>query len=379
MLPVGLNECFLLVASVKMMAQSLRSRRTLITESIIDDKPTKNDTIQKKFARFIVQFSILGLIGIVIFYSVRCISIGLFFRPPSSSDGIWKSSLTSGDLSELENIYWTQPVISLDLIPTNIISTSPTAECEQMNSEWNMRSFARQEAITLVKEELDLDDAALQKIDDPMDLFKFVIMNKYGGFYMDQRAECKENIDEWIQFYYPTKQIHFNNYILSYQLLNNEQQMEKKYVDLDMIVAFESSDPFEFANWSFFSKPNNPILQFIIDSYLDYIEHGDFDNAIDKDVKARNEGVEYVGPHVFTEAIVGFIDTFTNDREQALSFHHFEAHKGHIITLYMGDDDDDDDREMDHVQNKEDMLNILVVSMPSYWQIARRKRPKPPA
>eukprot|EP01084_Bolivina_argentea_P118307 209939_1 len=336
-----------------MMTQNVRARRTKVVETTVDDIKSENITLRHKIAKFIVQLSVLGLISIIIFYSVRFIYIGLFGSKFETNK--LHQHTTSGDMDEM-GVYWNQPIISLDLIPNNIFTTSETNECENMNKEWNINKFTEQEAINIIKKELDLSDNLLSIVDDPMDLFKYVIMNKYGGFYIDKIAECKDNIDEWIQFYYPTKHIHYNNYILTYELLNEDQI--NKYLNLDMIIAFESSMPFVFSNWAFFTKPNNPIINFIIDSYLDYI------NKNNVNVKQKND--IYVGSHIFTEAIVGFIDAFTNDRDQALTFHKFEDGKGHLITLYIDEKN----------KNNNDLINILVVPLPDLWKIARRRRIK---
>eukprot|EP01084_Bolivina_argentea_P119880 212516_1 len=354
------------------MSQNVRSRRSKLMESDLNEVKIKTETPQRKFARYIVQFTVLGLISIIIFYSVKFIYIGFFGT--GFNNKIQDTNLTDDVANEL-GVYWTQPVISLDLIPNNIFTTSDTDECKDTNSKWKYNSFTPEEALNTVHEELDIAVDTLQKLSDNhkldvTDVFKFVIMNKYGGFYIDRKAECKtKSIDEWFQYYYPTKHIHYNNYILTYQLLEANQM--NKFVNVDMIIAFETAIPFGFGNWAFFSKPNNPILHFVIDSYVEYITKVSVDTEVERTVEERR--AIHVGPGIFTEAIEGFVDAFTNDRQQALLFHKFEDGKSHVITLYINEEDKDGNNK----ETNKDIINILVVPLPDMWKIAGRKRFRP--
>ena len=357
-----------------MMAQKLRSRRTKTIETPIDNNEPIQESFQQKFAKYIVQLSVLGLISIIIFYGVRFVYIELFEPGTSNTNNNNKTlrdTILSGDIDDNDDIVWVQPKISTKLIPQTIITHSPTDECHEINPKWKMQKYTIEEAMDILKNELKINDDDIKKIAEPMDLFKFIIINKYGGFYLNGDIECKSNLTKWIRNYYEIRHIHYNNYILSYELLKDNDL--NNYVDLDMIIALESGNPFEFANWAFFSKPNNPILQFIIDSYLDFIEgNRKYDDDTDKKVN-KNKPV-YIGPHIFTEAIKGFIETFTNDHRQALTFHKFEDDKAHIITLYLSKGGDDDDNDDDYNGDDMEMINIMVVPVPELWRIARRKR-----
>ena len=238
-----------------MMAQELRAWRPQTVESVKDNKPM-DGSLQRRFAKYIVQFCILGLITIVIFYGVRFIYVGLFIKPQTLKTNTLRDDILSDD--DEVGVYWTQPMIRMDLIPRNLITTSSTDECMELNGQWNVEKYTEQEALNMVKKDLGLDDDALSKLREPLDLFKYVIMNKHGGFYITKGYQCRGNIDEWVKSYFPIKKIHYNNYLLTYQLFDDDKM--NKYLDLDMIIAFESGMPYAFANWAFFSKPNNPIF-----------------------------------------------------------------------------------------------------------------------
>ena len=341
------------------MAQSLRARQRLKTiDSVVDNDKSNNETLQKQLSKHIVQFCIVGLITMILFYGVRIIYVGLFrsFVKPLKTNSTLRDDIFSQDTNDDVGIYWTQPMISMNLIPSNLITfVSQSKECNKLNQKWNVQKYTEQEALNIIKNDLSLDDNALSILDDPLDLFKYVIMNKNGGFYVSKSIECKGNIDKWIKDYLPIKKIHYNNYLLTYQLINDDKM--NKYLNLDMIIAFESGMPYAFANWAFFTKPNNPILQFIIDSYLDYIQQNIKDIQI------------YVGPSIFTDAIKGFAQTFTNNWRQALSFHKFEDGKAHIITLYMDKQDNNN-----QLEEKAQLINIMVVPLPHLWKIAKHHR-----
>ena len=358
-----------------MMAQKLRARqRPKTVDVIVDDDKSKDETLQSQIGKFMVQFSILAVIGIIIFYGVRIIYVALF-RPiakPLKTNTLRDDILSDDDTNDDSGIYWTQPVISMDLIPRNLITVSPTDECQNLNQKWNIQKYTEQEALNIVKNDLGLNDDALSILEDPLDLFKYVIMNKNGGFYISKSIQCRGIIDDWIEGYFPIKKIHFNNYLLTYQLMDDDQM--NKYLDLDMIIAFESGMPYAFSNWAFFTKPNNPILQFIIDSYLDYIE-GSTKNDDDTDKQIKNKMDIYVGPSIFTDAIKGFAETFTNNWHQALSFHKFEDGKAHIITLYLDKEENQQNNNVDTMlEQKSQLLNIMVVPLPELWQLAKQRR-----
>lgn len=128
--------------------------------------------------------------------------------------------------------------------------------------------------------------------------------------------------------------------------------------------------PYAFSGWVFFTKPGNPILQYIIDSYLQSIG---IDRGLDDKQEDGLEKELFVGPKIFTEAIVGFANAFTMDGNQALGFHGFEDDKAHMVSLYLNENVDLTD--LQSKIEKEDMMNILVVPMPDMRSIVRRRRP----
>lgn len=355
------------------MAQKLRARqqRTKTVDSVVDDDKSKDETLQNQIIKYMIQFCVIAIISIIIFYGIRIIYVSLF---GPISKPLKTNTLRDDILSDDDDVgvFWTQPVISMDLIPNNLITVSPRDDCPKSNPKWNFLQYTDEEALNIVKNDLGLNDDALSILDDPLDLFKYVMMNKHGGFYVGKYIKCRQNIDEWIETYLPIKKIHYNNYLLTYQLMDDDKM--NKYLNLDMIIAFESGMPYAFSNWAFFSKPNNPILQFIIDSYLDYIEGSTKnDDDTDKQVKERKRDI-YVGPSIFTDAIRGFAETFTNNWRQALSFHKFEDEKAHVMTLYLDNNDEQDNNADTMLEQKAQLLNIMVVPVPHLWKIVKQGR-----
>ena len=155
-------------------------------------------------------------------------------------------------------------------------------------------------------------------------------------------------------FYKSSKHVHFNNY---YLVDDRDTELE-----LDMVIGFESTLPYAFANWAVLSKADNPILHFVIDSYLEFMRSGG---------RAAQPKSAYVGRHSFTEAIVGFADAFTVERDVALSFHKFDDGKAHVVTFYL------QEQEINLLSEikKEDVINVLVVPLPDFHDLVRRKRP----
>lgn len=100
------------------------------------------------------------------------------------------------------------------------------------------------------------------------DLWRYLIIYKYGGVYADLDTHCLKPIDEWLN------------------------------KDYDMIVCPEND--IHFCQWTFAAAPGNPIIKSVLDQIKKAFENPDYDQ--DHFVH------KLTGPAIWTEGILKALD-----------------------------------------------------------------------
>ena len=136
------------------------------------------------------------------------------------------------------------------------------------------------------------------------DLWRYSIINKYGGLYTDTDVYLLQPIDLWFYIYDYT----LNN--IPINLLSKYQSI-KHYnnIDISMIIGIEElnsyhGNPMQFVQWCFVSKKNNPLLTYIINSVL---------NSMKKYSNTQINIQKRTGPIIWTKSILNYIATHTID------------------------------------------------------------------
>ena len=77
-------------------------------------------------------------------------------------------------------------------------------KCRSMYSNWDYKFWDKENIELLIKKEYNYlweTYTYYPKLIQKIDLAKYIILHKYGGFYLDMDVECLQNIDNFILQY----------------------------------------------------------------------------------------------------------------------------------------------------------------------------------
>ncbi len=117
------------------------------------------------------------------------------------------------------------------------------------------------------------------------DLFRYLLIYKIGGIYLDIKSCFKKPLDDIIKI--------DNNYILSYW---------KKPCNVKLLGHSKG----EFVNFFIISKPNHPFLKKVIDNVIKNIKN--YNGEIGKKIVLKLSG-----PIVYTKTILPLLDKYPNN------------------------------------------------------------------
>ena len=216
--------------------------------------------------------------------------------------------------------------LSLADIPKQQFVTSAQANVQPLypcgDREWlyiehddrKMENFLRSTFSDLAVHE------AFRFIVEEADLYRYAVINHYGGLYTDSDCRCQHPVAEWMQIM-GLDHIESGNsseYILENVLhrmtvplghIFGADATGKHTVSVSMVIGIEFYDVehrsnnfgegFQFVQWAFLSKARNPILSAVTDVVLQNIDvvPDEVDNIVDR-----------TGPKAFTKGIVDFIE-----------------------------------------------------------------------
>ncbi|KAJ3027409.1 UNVERIFIED_CONTAM: membrane-bound alpha-1,6- mannosyltransferase Initiation-specific [Siphonaria sp. JEL0065] len=158
-----------------------------------------------------------------------------------------------------------------------------------MNRGYNYTLWTDDEMWKFVKENYpDRIQRAYKKL--PMivqktDFFRYLVINKLGGYYTDTDTRCARNLDWW--------------------RLNHETESVRFIVGLEWYMSPPDfpNVPISITQWAFASSPNHPILQKMIETVTTQILEGNKLNLRD-----TTKVVEITGPFQWTRVIRSFIE-----------------------------------------------------------------------
>ncbi|KAJ3292053.1 membrane-bound alpha-1,6- mannosyltransferase Initiation-specific [Rhizoclosmatium sp. JEL0117] len=118
------------------------------------------------------------------------------------------------------------------------------------------------------------------------DFFRYLVVNKYGGYYTDTDTRCARNLNWW--------------------------RIDHEKEDVQFIVGVEwyvpppdfPHVPISVTQWAFASAPNHPILQLMIETVTNTILSGPA-----KDLSDTSKVVEITGPVQWTRVIRAFMES----------------------------------------------------------------------
>ena len=219
--------------------------------------------------------------------------------------------------------------LSLEDIPKHHFVTSAQANVQPLypcgDREWlyvehddrKMEDFLRSTFPDLAIGE------AFRFIVEEADLYRYAVINEYGGMYMDSDTECRHPVKEWMEImgldHIESDSDSPSGYILQNVLhrttvplhrLFGAEPIGHRTVRVTMVIGIEFYDiehPLnnfdidthsQFVQWAFLSKSRNPILSAVIDQVLL--------NVVTIPDEKENI-LARTGPVAFTKAILSFI------------------------------------------------------------------------
>lgn len=220
--------------------------------------------------------------------------------------------------------------VSLENIPKQIISTSPNGHLLPKfpcyDQTWKSVEYDDQMMDAFLQStfpNLSLNESFKFMV-EKADLFRYEVINKYGGMYVDSDTECRHPVQDWMEIM-GLDQIEAGSpsgYILENVLHRSTAPSSELFgsaigqhtVKVDMVIGIEFYDTrrplahfapdtrCQFVQWAFLSSPNNPILSAVIDRVVQNVE-------TIPDERARI--IARTGPGVWTKAIVSFIEKYS--------------------------------------------------------------------
>eukprot|EP01084_Bolivina_argentea_P186815 321919_1 len=168
----------------------------------------------------------------------------------------------------------------------------------QSNPEWEL--FYEPNITPYLSSMYPTLNLSTMSIVEQADLWRYSIVNEYGGVYLDNDVVVIKPINEWI-----TSNIYDLGEVIDLDM------------GLDMIIGIEMPhqngnniiNPMQFVQWTFVSKANNPILQYVIEFVIESIRNIGFistDNDVEHDMLIQ----EKTGPIIWTKAILYFIQKY---------------------------------------------------------------------
>ncbi|KAI9345627.1 nucleotide-diphospho-sugar transferase [Obelidium mucronatum] len=118
------------------------------------------------------------------------------------------------------------------------------------------------------------------------DFFRYLVINKFGGYYTDTDTRCARNLDWWRIDYL------------------NEPVKFIAGLEWHMAPPDFPNTPISITQWAFASTPNHPILTIMIESVTNMILHGS-----QKDLHDTTKVIEITGPFQWTRVIRAFIES----------------------------------------------------------------------
>ena len=161
------------------------------------------------------------------------------------------------------------------------------------NPEWEIRYNTDEDMHSFVKKEFPEYYEIYNmcpKIVMKGDLWRYMILYKYGGVYADIDAVCNTPIEDWLK------------------------------EDSDMIVAPEHVTPF-LCQWTMAAAPGHPALKCVLDLAVERFK--------DLDLTRKDPVLYYTGPHLWTSGILKYYN-----KEVPLHFiPNIQSHQKNLIDM----------------------------------------------
>ncbi len=287
------------------------------------------DKLSKKSCRINPKLIKLctGIVSIILCVSITIHSNSFLHNSVNSNSIVPETTKSESNQNSIE------VTLSLDKIPKHIFITSKKANAQTLfpchkNDEFVYVEYDNQKMMELLTHEYNKTnkeiDQLMHHIVEQSDLWRYTVINKYGGLYLDTDASCKHRVHDWLELYdlrklsdQPSSP---SNYILD-QLLNHVTIPFQKLVtdsnnviNVDMVIGvefygMENPKDIQFVQWALLSKPNNPILNDVVNIVLENL------NSIN-DTKGNIE--DRTGPKAWTKGILDFIDNHSLFDQQTL-------------------------------------------------------------